>query len=263
MNQQPTETLMLITSFLHPHDAMKLQHMNTRFARFITFDSHFAIQHMHRCCAATSSPVADPDSIELSCINRTYALAFLICFGFTKSVEKLGSHLFMAPLKVALNHRYFDPTMDDNRLIRYAAYNGNAGLTSLLLKHELMDPGVDDDYAIRHASRLGHTEVVRVLADVGANNYCIRLACQKGHVQIVKLLLDSKRVDPSAGQNWALRTASYKGFKEIVDLLLRSELVDPALQVEPPVPGGLGVGGDEDQVGCGAIFSNRFTPRSI
>ncbi|KAJ3074662.1 hypothetical protein HDU98_010658 [Podochytrium sp. JEL0797] len=228
MNTLPSELLILITSFLHPHHAMTLSLTTRRFA-FITFDRHSAISHLRLIHV-------DSTDIEVSALNRNYAIAFIVCYGFTKSIERVGTRMIPL-LRIALQHPLCDPAADDNALIKYAAYNGNAQLTSLLLRHPKVDPSADDNFAIRQASRLGHADVVALLlrhpqVDPAAfNNYAIRLACHKGHARVVKVLLESRRVQPGVNGSWPLRTASYRGYGEIVGMLLESGMVDPGARV--------------------------------
>ena len=76
--------------------------------------------------------------------------------------------------------------------------------------------------ALRWASRNGHTEIVKLLLEAGAdvhakNDGPLRLASENGHTEVVKLLLD-------AGTNFhadnkALRWARRKGHTEVVKLL--------------------------------------------
>jgi ankyrin repeat protein len=58
------------------------------------------------------------------------------------------------------------------------------------------------------SSEKGHTEVVRLLlekgADVHTNNWALRWACYVGHTEIVRLLL-GKGADVHADNNYALR----------------------------------------------------------
>ncbi|KAJ2353167.1 hypothetical protein GGF43_003557 [Coemansia sp. RSA 2618] len=79
----------------------------------------------------------------------------------------------------------------------------------------LVDVHDDDDVALRIAAGLGHTSVVRVLLDAGADiGACdgepLALAAGNGHAETVKLLI-SRGADARAGHSRALRAAVLTG----------------------------------------------------
>ena len=75
-----------------------------------------------------------------------------------------------------------------------------------------------------NASKRGHTEMVKVLIDAGAdvhveNDWALQWASYYGHIEVVKLLLDAG-ADVHAKNDLALRYASANGHIEVVKLLL-------------------------------------------
>jgi ankyrin repeat protein len=120
----------------------------------------------------------------------------------------------------------FNPSEDDNFVIKSVSEGGHLEIVKLLLSDERVDPSAGENYAIRWASRNGHHEVVNILLKhtrvnpSTRENYAIRLASERGHVEVVKLLLADPRVDPSDDENYAIRLASEKGHVEVVKLLL-------------------------------------------
>jgi hypothetical protein len=94
----------------------------------------------------------------------------------------------------------WDPSVENNILIRWASENGNEKLVSLLLKDDRVNPSVFD-------------------------NYPIRIAAENGHLSIVKKLLKDNRVNPGDSNNIALRKAATKGYYDIVEVLLENNNV--------------------------------------
>jgi ankyrin repeat protein len=81
---------------------------------------------------------------------------------------------------------------------------------------------IDRDFL--NASESGHTEVVHLLLNAGANvhainNYAIRLASSNGYTGVVQLLLNVG-AKVHAGDDEAIRWARRNGHTEIVHLLL-------------------------------------------
>ena len=85
------------------------------------------------------------------------------------------------------------------------------------------------NYPLELASRNGHTEIVKMLLEAGANTcdskpdegYCLRLAAYNGHTTIVKLLLDAG-ANPMADNYKALELALRMQHMDVVELLLDS-----------------------------------------
>ena len=123
----------------------------------------------------------------------------------------------------------FKLRIDYTLLLKYcfgigiASRNGHTEVVKLLIDNGA-DVTADNNYAIRNASREGHTEIVKLLIDAGADvtardNYAIRYATYNGHLEIVKLLIDAG-ADVTAVDNQAIRYASYNGHIEVVKLLI-------------------------------------------
>jgi hypothetical protein len=90
---------------------------------------------------------------------------------------------------------HVDPSINDNRAIRWASWLGHEGVVKELLKDPRVDPSAKDNFAIIMAS-------------------------YEGYEDVVTLLLKDHRVDPSAEDNEAIRRASWKGQVNVVRLLL-------------------------------------------
>lgn len=89
-----------------------------------------------------------------------------------------------------------DPTMEDNRAVRDASYNGHTDVVKLLLQHPRVDP----------------TAVI---------NEALMVACENGHVDIVELLVSHPKVKQQLAdiRNRALRLAQDNERQDIVQLL--------------------------------------------
>eukprot|EP01118_Nematostelium_gracile_P003583 TRINITY_DN14146_c0_g1_i1.p1 TRINITY_DN14146_c0_g1~~TRINITY_DN14146_c0_g1_i1.p1 ORF type:complete len:283 (-),score=52.05 TRINITY_DN14146_c0_g1_i1:33-881(-) len=135
-----------------------------------------------------------------------------------------------------LGRRCFDPSLNDNNAIRWAARHGKLEAVLSLLRDERVDPSQGGDKAIRWACWNGHTDVVKALlrdrrVNPSANdNYSIRVASQHGWVDVIRELMRDERVDPSALQNVAIHVASANGHLETVRELLKDPRVDPSVK---------------------------------
>jgi ankyrin repeat protein len=80
------------------------------------------------------------------------------------------------------------------------------------------------DQDLVSASENGHTEVVQLLLNAGADVHAeydaaLRWASVRGHKEVIQLLLNIG-ADVYAEHDWAIRWASYSGHTEVVRLLL-------------------------------------------
>jgi hypothetical protein len=127
---------------------------------------------------------------------------------------------------------------EDNKFV-VAAMTGNIQTVTDLLKNKVnVDTRAKENSwtALIWASRRGHTDIVKLLLDNGANvNFtpysgvsALHLASKYGHTDIVKLLLNrqSNVNAKTAGGFTALITASEQGNIDIVTLLLQEPLID-------------------------------------
>ncbi|KAI8829983.1 hypothetical protein BJ741DRAFT_652594 [Chytriomyces cf. hyalinus JEL632] len=268
MQLLPPEMAMAVVSHMHPHEAMKMQRVSRQF-KFVSSDPLFAVAHLQQA----ASTGLDEDSVEFSCLNRNYAIAYFVSFGFTKSVEQNSTSVVSWLVKSALRHPFsnlFDSSLDDHRILQWASTHGHASILNLVASHPKSNPGVDDDVCIRNAAKLGHTECVKILlryelVNPGAcDNFAIRLAAHRGHTEVVRALLCSEKVDPAARSNWALKSSSNKGYKEIVRLLLESGKVDPTAQMveqgegflrDPYATNSIDEDDDDHLISCTSIIS--------
>jgi hypothetical protein len=127
-----------------------------------------------------------------------------------------------------------------HRALVRAAAQGHVGVVDCLLRQTraLFDPSADDNRAVRLAAYFGHLAVVeRLLRDLrvdpsARDNDAIASAAREGHLAVVKRLLQDKRVDPSANENRAIRCASEGGHLAVVDRLLEDDRVDASVALE-------------------------------
>jgi len=78
-------------------------------------------------------------------------------------------------------------------------------------------------FTLQQAAYYGHTEVVKLLLEQGAdvhaeNDYALRWAAINGHTKVVKLLLE-QGADVHVRDDLALRCAAEYGHTEVVKLL--------------------------------------------
>lgn len=132
-----------------------------------------------------------------------------------------------------LNFAAYDPSINDNSLIREACRDGQLDTVKVLLKCDRIDPGCVSDYPIRIASLNGDSAMVTLLlkdlrVDPSAlNNQAIIQACEKGCVSVLELLLNDGRIDPTCYNNLPFRSACLNGHIQVARLLLNDSRVDP------------------------------------
>jgi len=176
------------------------------------------------------------ETISESPINRLPDEIISHVFSFLSFGSEWYSVLQVCQRFLRIGRRAFDPSINENSAIRWAARNGKMEALVGLLRDERVDPSQGGDKAIRWACWNGHTEVVKVLlrdsrVNPSANdNYSIRVASQHGWVDVVRELMRDERVDPSALNNVAIHVASSNGHLETVRELLKDSRVDPSIK---------------------------------
>tara|TARA_Y100001970_G_scaffold36092_1_gene44617 strand:+ start:359 stop:1027 length:669 start_codon:yes stop_codon:yes gene_type:complete len=121
---------------------------------------------------------------------------------FISAVEQglVGVVKYLLNLGVDTEIKYGEVVYDVGTALHYAAYEGHTEIVKLLL-----DAGADKDVMVflaqtplHWALMEGHTEIVKLLLDVGARAHGIggyetplHVAARDGHTEIVKLLLDA------------------------------------------------------------------------
>jgi len=186
--------------------------------------------------AVLKHPKFEDDEYEENVIGRIPDEILAAIFCFITSGSDWFSILQVNQRFLRVARRAFDPSMNENNAIRWAARHGKLEAVLALLRDDRVDPSQGGDKAIRWASWNGHTEVVRaLLGDLRVNpsandNYSIRVASQHGWTEVVKELMKDNRVDPSALNNVAIHVASANGHLETVRELLRDSRVDPSIK---------------------------------
>ena len=121
-------------------------------------------------------------------------------------------------------------SVDLNQSLRCASYNGHTGIVALLLDRGA-DVHFDGNQALRNAAVRGFLPIAALLLDRGADVNALvgrplRLAAEHGHLEVVRLLLD-RGADVHAGNEHALRWARQNGHAAIVALLLERGALEP------------------------------------
>lgn len=145
-------------------------------------------------------------------------------------------------LYAVLNHTHFDPSCDDNYLIRCACDANRTNVVRALLRDSRVNPTMDNNICLRQAACRGNAEILRALlsdprVDPGDNdNDALCCAIEQHHPEIVRSLLDDNRIDPSRGHDRVLRFMAFYGENaEFVTRLLADPRVDPKTQGDYPI----------------------------
>ncbi|KAJ7459000.1 ankyrin repeat-containing domain protein [Mycena latifolia] len=130
-------------------------------------------------------------------------------------------------LSLGHSHSFLAQSCEDDSPLQCASKEGHTEIVRLLLEKGANFNAGDDDSPLQLASEAGHTEIVRLLLDKGADvnvgddESPLHLASEEGHTEIVHLLLE-KGADFNAGNDYTpLLLASGNGHTEIVRLLLK------------------------------------------
>jgi len=170
----------------------------------------------------------------------------------------------------SIGKRVFDPSIRNNRAIRWASENGRTNCVKLLLSDSRVNPGDVWNSAIRSAAYEGHLEIViELLKDSRVDpralcNYALNWACSRGHLEVVKELFNDCRVDtkskdqafsysvshpkvmnfllqfpsvvdPATNDNAAIQAACEHNLIQSAKLLLADPRVDPSVQDNFPI----------------------------
>mmetsp|Transcript_1513 Transcript_1513/g.1930 ORF Transcript_1513/g.1930 Transcript_1513/m.1930 type:complete len:250 (+) Transcript_1513:191-940(+) len=121
-----------------------------------------------------------------------------------------------------------DPSVNNNRAVRWASENGHIDFVRELMKDPRVDPSADNNDAIFLANFYSHVDVVKELMTDSRvdpsvkGNYPIRLAIRKGNVNAVRELLKDSRVDSTL----AITKAAEYGRVDVLRVLLMESRVD-------------------------------------
>jgi hypothetical protein len=160
----------------------------------------------------------------LCCHDRT------ILFNAAMRLLVDGSSVFSL-LEYPRGYLYWSPEGFQTSLFICCAKGYTEGVGALLVNHPNVDQGTDAGRALMIASFEGHTEIVRLLLEYGANvnltdniyGSALKVASSYGHIAIVRLLINSGAdVTPNYWHGAPLHDASNMGYTDIVRLLLKS-----------------------------------------
>lgn len=147
---------------------------------------------------------------------------------FLKSIELN----YVKPVLKLIQCGLVDPSIDNNKAIKWACSSNHVDIVKLLLANEKVDPAVLDNTIIRNASSYGYIEIVKLLLanekvdPAAVENEAIRNACRYNRTEVAKLLLSDKRVNPSSRNNDAICFAFSNRNSDIVHLLMENERFD-------------------------------------
>ena len=124
-----------------------------------------------------------------------------------------------------LLHSGTDPNGENGLPLFWAAREGHTQVVRLLLQAGANPDPNAKGYALFWAAREGHTQVVRLLLEAGvepqSDGFPLLLASENGHISIVRLLLQAG-ADPCNPRNayLSLSWAAENGHSEVVHMLL-------------------------------------------
>ncbi|KAI9341216.1 hypothetical protein BDR26DRAFT_934208 [Obelidium mucronatum] len=139
----------------------------------------------------------------------------------------------------------FDFSIQNNRMLRWAAINGHEQVVAFLLGYETnkVDPSAEKNQALRLACKNSHHSVVHLLLSDSRVNACsasfhqgMKVSYKTGCNKFMRLILEADpAMDPSVNNNWPLVLATRSHHIEMVQFLLRDSRVDPAAALDMAV----------------------------
>lgn len=133
-----------------------------------------------------------------------------------------------------LKFEQFDPSIDDNYLIRQASKLGCLKIVLALLNDKRVDPSAKNCESLHYAIQNGHHEIVRLLLMderidkqfINQQTYFWESAIKEGYVEMIKAFLEHTDIDPSTNNQFPLICACHYGKLQVIEQLLQDPRVD-------------------------------------
>lgn len=196
------------------------------------------------CRALTAAAAAGHDEVAEALLSEPRILA--TPKGLLQAACAAAANGHVTIIDLFLTHPYFDPSLEDSRLLRVAAQFEQLPVVDRLLADGRVNPGAQGNAATVDAAMHGHLAVlVRLLADrcvcpTANSNAAVRGAARNGHADCVAALLAHSSAT-EASEVAALEAAAGSGQLAVLEALLADdsiELSDLSSIVLPAVESG-------------------------
>ncbi|KAI8893176.1 hypothetical protein BC833DRAFT_312680 [Globomyces pollinis-pini] len=214
----PDGVLHIIVNYLPLQDFLSFTRLSKRFSNFGYEVRH--LEELYQSKALFKKPG----------LFKRY-LDSQLSFDCTKALLFASAHEYTDIIRMLLEYKNVDPSVNDNVVLLNAVNNGHGDIVEMLLNDSRVDPSVNCNQAILVATNYGYTDIVGMLLKDSRvnpsqqNNRALMIAVDHDYIDIVRLLLNDKRVDPCARENQALKKARQNVCEEILELLMNDARV--------------------------------------
>ena len=204
-----------------------VRNMNSKLANFKTdvYSIEHKFGHLNSNLNLSNFQNFDESNANFTSRKQTGKQTKLFQFFLKKMIDP-NVHNKGEILQKLIHEHGFDPSFNDDAVLKFASQKGIVDVVKVLLSDERMDLTANGNNALMLAITKNHENVGNVLLNdplhrVVPTNDTLYLAIKHNSLTIVHVLLADPRVDPTADYNRAIKLAIENGFIDVMERLLQ------------------------------------------